>query len=549
LLQNPRFLTALFWGYLEPFRRFMMKNLLGCLLIVGFFGGGVFAQAELDTTFNSTGIQTASFGIHASGGDIAIQPDNKIVITGSCQPSTYQQCVARYNEDGSLDTTFAQQGFLVNFGLDGGSRVALQSDGKIVVGGTKRFDSFPAYAYLPTLARYTPDGVLDSSFGGGNIIVGGAGLGLNTVTAMAIQPDGKILLVGDSRAWVFGWGTSTSSLGWVVRYLPDGTPDTSFGNGGVMNLSGTLQSSCDSVAVQPDGKILLSVSTSTGFNPPPPQMMLWRLNSNGTFDPTWGGGDGIVDIPAATFLVPLKSLNVMPDGRVVGMTDYRAIFRFNPDGSFDTSLDGDGIRELIETGVNTDLTVSASGKMTLTGPIPNSGAGFGIYKFKADGAVETGFGNNGRLIVSPISASDHSYSLSCAFDPHGRLVAAGYVNTTTPNRFVLVRLVAPPAMPVSVSGRVTDGDGNGVANATVSTQGSSAQTSPFGYYTLSNVETNRTYIFSVRARNSIGFTKRTILVDDNLTGIDFVGEQLTHRTIQTEEPAPRSLGPSIRKLR
>ena len=433
-----------------------MKNLFCSILIAGFISIGVFSQPELDTTFNSTGIQTVSFGIHAYGGDVAIQPDNKIVMVGSCQPSTYQQCVARYNEDGSLDTTFAQQGFLVNFGIDGGSRVVLQSDGKVVVGGTKRFDSFPAYAYIPALARYTQDGVLDSSFGGGNVIIGGAGLGLNTVTAMTIQPDGKILLAGESRAWVFGWGTSTNSLGWVVRYLPNGTPDLSFGNGGVRNLSGTLQSYCTSVVAQPDGKILLSVYTSTGFNPPPPESMLWRWNPDGTFDSTWGGGDGIVDIPAAPMLSQLKSLNVMPDGRVVGMTDYRAIFRFNPDGSLDNSLDGDGIRELTETGVNTDLTVSASGKMTLTGPIPNSGAGFGIYKFKADGAVETGFGDNGRLVINPISLADHSYSLSCAFDPHG---PPGRRRTREYHRAQPVRACPPGCAARDAGQRFRPGDG------------------------------------------------------------------------------------------
>src|SRR5262245_32980124 len=115
-----------------------MRKLFCGILAIGFISAGVFAQ--LDTTFNSTGIQTVSFGIGANGSDVTTQPDNKIVMAGACQPSNYYQCVARYNEDGSLDTTFAQQGFLVNFGIDSGMRVALQSDGKIVVGGSRRIN-------------------------------------------------------------------------------------------------------------------------------------------------------------------------------------------------------------------------------------------------------------------------------------------------------------------------------------------------------------------------------------------------------------------------
>jgi hypothetical protein len=242
----------------------------------------------------------------------------------------------------------------------------------------------------------------------------------------------------------------------------------------------------------------------------------------------------------------------MPDGRVVG-TNSNSIYRFNPDGSLDTSFDGDGSRPL--TGLTStpyDLAVSASGKLTIVGKQPNGSAKISIYKLKADGSVETGFGNNGLLTISnPLDPASDIFSTSCEFDSQGRLVIGGRA-TASPGRFIVLRLVAPPVMSVSVSGRVTDANGNGVANATVSTQGSSAQTTPFGYYTLNNVQTNRTYIFSVRARNGAAFNKRTILVDDNLTGIDFVGIQLDSRTIQPDAidwPAPKTQGPSIRKLR
>jgi uncharacterized delta-60 repeat protein len=522
-----------------------MKKLFCTILIIGFISAGVFAQ--LDTSFNSVGFQTASFGMHALGSEVAVQPNNKIVVAGQCEPETFQQCVARYNEDGSLDTTFAGKGFLVNLAIGSGGPVAFQNDGKILVAGVKRFDSFPSYSDLPTLTRYALDGSLDSSFGGGNVVIAGAGMGIAYPTAMAVQPDGKIVMVGGSYPWS-RLGTS-DSRGWMVRYLPNGTPDTSFGTGGVMNLAMTDQTICAGVAVQPDGKMLFSVFARMANGSVPTKSMLWRLNADGTSDPAWGGGDGIVDVPAAPVLNSVKYLNVMPDGRVVAISDSRAIFRFNPDGSLDTSLDGDGVRDLTGiTGVNTDLAVSASGKITITGPASGGSSRFSIYKFKADGSIETGFGNNGTFIVDPVvSGSEQSFSFSSAFDNQGRLVMGGYVSST-PMSFAVVRLVAPPVMSVSISGRVIGPNGNGVSGVTVSTQGASAVTTPFGFYTLNNVQTNRTYVFSVRSKTDLSFNKRTILVDDQISGLDFVGQQLDSRTVQIDEPAPKSVGPTIRKL-
>jgi uncharacterized delta-60 repeat protein len=529
-----------------------MKNLFYSALIIAFvLSAGVFAQADLDTTFNATGIQTVSFGINASGVDVAIQPDNKIVAVGSCQPTKSQQCVARYNEDGSLDTTFAQQGFLVNFGIDGGSRVALQSDGKIVVAGSLRVDSaFPIYSIRAALARYTADGVLDSSFSGGNVTFS-AGMGLASPDAMVIQPDGKIVVVGESTPWTSGPFGTPMNQGWVARYLPNGTPDTSFGNNGVMNIDSpdpvAPQSGVTSVAVQPDGKLLLGIRRKLSGNSV--LYTLQRWNVDGSLDPTWGGGDGIVDIPTADgFSYSVANLQVMPDGRIAG-TIYRNIVRFNSDGSFDTTFDNDGIKELgAIAGDPYDLAVSASGKITMAGLAPSSMNywKFAVYKFRSDGSTETGFGNNGLLVLDPIGSGGHTNSSACAFDTQGRVVVGGNA-TSTPNRFVLARVVAPPTTLVDVSGRLTRADGSPVPNALITTQGGlSAATSPFGYYTLHNVPTNRTYTFSIRARDGSVFDKRTLLPDDNISNFDFVSLPAAPEKLQN---ANIKSGPLPGKLR
>jgi hypothetical protein len=135
---------------------------------------------------------------------------------------------------------------------------------------------------------------------------------------------------------------------------------------------------------------------------------------------------------------------------------------------------------------------------------------------------------NGLFSVSPVSDDHHSRALSCAYDSTGRLVVGGWSSpsSSSPDRFALIRLTAPQPRPVSVSGRVTDSSGNSVSGVMVTTQGGlTARTSPFGYYTMNNVPTNRTYTFSARSKGDMAFNKRVVLVDDQITGLDFIGEQ------------------------
>jgi hypothetical protein len=151
-------------------------------------------------------------------------------------------------------------------------------------------------------------------------------------------------------------------------------------------------------------------------------------------------------------------------------------------------------------------------------------------KYAADGSPDQSYGVGGSIDVNVGGSYDGARAVSV--DSVGRTVVAGVSSNCcirtyweTP-RFSAIRILAPEPRPVSVSGRVTDANGNGVSGVTVSTQsGLSTRTSPFGFYTLNNVETNRTYVFSVRSKTDMAFGKRTILVDDQVTGLDFIGEQ------------------------
>jgi uncharacterized delta-60 repeat protein len=237
----------------------------------------------------------------------------------------------------------------------------------------------------------------------------------------------------------------------------------------------------------------------------------------------------------------IPAVSVQPDGRVVALSSEKSIYRFNTNGSPDTTFDGDGIRTaaLQGSGIQVfDMAVSASGRITVVGSqafVLHTGGPWWQYltaRYTPDGSPDTSYSGDGYLDFD-IGTFHNDGATAVAFDTVGRTVIGGFSaqgSAAVPYEnpiYSAARVLAPPVKSVSVSGRVTDASGNGVSGVTVSTQGGlSARTTPFGYYTLNNVETNRTYVFSVRSKTDMAFNKRTILVDDQLTGLDFIGEQL-----------------------
>ena len=203
-----------------------MRNLFWCLLIIGFvLSSGVPAQTALDPTFGSGGSKVISFNGRAYAHDMAIQPDNKIILVSSCgtlEIAHVPFCLVRVNEDGSSDTTFkAGYPFTSSWGVytlfeptyqGGAEGVVLQPDGKVVAVG---FGPGGKVA----LIRYNSDGSLDNTFGTGGIVLGPSN---GTAEKAALQPDGKIVIVGTGGSGMF-----------VARYLSNGTLDSSFGGGGV----------------------------------------------------------------------------------------------------------------------------------------------------------------------------------------------------------------------------------------------------------------------------------------------------------------------------
>ena len=234
---------------------------------------------------------------------VAIQSDGKIVVGGFAGSDF---AVVRYNPDGTLDTGFGTNGIVItsiSAGSDQANDVVIQPDGKIVLAGT----SSGSFA----LVRYNSNGTLDSSFGSGGIVTSTIGSGSATGTAMALQTDGKIVVAGYSYA-----GSYRDFA--VARYNSNGTLDTAnFGspNGWVVTSLSSDHEMANAVAIQSDGRIIAGGYVKSGSNE---DFALIRYNTNGSLDTAnFGSPNGWVTTYFAGAVDEVQDLAIQSDGRIL----------------------------------------------------------------------------------------------------------------------------------------------------------------------------------------------------------------------------------------
>jgi uncharacterized delta-60 repeat protein len=268
----------------------------GKIVVVGNAFGPMFSEdfaiarynpnGSLDTSFSGDGKQTASFLTTAEANGVAIQGDGKIVVVGIGVDNINggsEGAIARYNPNGTLDTSFSGDGTqTADFGLGEGAQatgVAIQGDGKIVVvgsaGATSTSQDF-------AVARYNPNGTLDTSFSGDGTQTTDLG-GSDGAADVALQGDGKIVAVGEAEP-----GTSGDDFS-LVRYKADGSLDTSFSGDGeqTTDFGFGADDKANAVAVQGDGKIVAAGYASGGATGA--DFALARYNPNGSLDTTFSG--------------------------------------------------------------------------------------------------------------------------------------------------------------------------------------------------------------------------------------------------------------------
>lgn len=266
------------------------------------------ANGSLDATFGTNGkVVTDITGDNDKAIDVSLQPDGKIVTVGHSKTvgGGYDVMVARYLPDGGLDATFDGDGIVRTDAVAGGDNfddgyaVALQADGKIVVGG---WSDVLGVAYA-TIFRYHADGSLDGSFDGdGRILINFSGTD-DKIQSLAVQPDGKIVFVGETK--------SALKMAVAGRVNVDGTSDGSF-NGGVPRefSAGLSDTILFDVAVLSDGNILAAGIGGAGGN----DMIIARLLGDGSPAMPFGAG-GIVTSDLGQSENGM-SLQIQPEGLI-----------------------------------------------------------------------------------------------------------------------------------------------------------------------------------------------------------------------------------------
>src|SRR5215831_9343154 len=277
----------------------------------------------LDSTFGTGGRVTTDFGGNSAARTIAVQTNGQILTAGVAGLNgVFNFALARFNGDGTLDASFGTGGIVTTgFGVSAEATSAVvQADGKIVAAGYANLDGGESFA----MARYNSNGTLDTTFGTGGKV--GTAFDSGSVSyaqafSVSVQPDGRIVAAGYTEigACLFNGLEQPCFDFALARYNSNGTLDASFGMGGrvTTDFAGP-NDQAESVAVQPDGRIVVAGAagrfTNRGFD-----FALARYNTNGTLDTSFGTSGkvttdfaGADDVPSEPSAVALQS-----DGKIV----------------------------------------------------------------------------------------------------------------------------------------------------------------------------------------------------------------------------------------
>jgi uncharacterized delta-60 repeat protein len=387
---------------------------------------------------------------------VAIQPaDGKMVSLGRVSVMTSSKNfdelgVMRMNPDGSLDTTFNKTGsvnLLVGYDTEAQPALALQPDGKILVGGqaypTKQTDqSFTDAEYV--VARLNSNGTLDTTFANQGIYTWTPSATSNSwLGSLAVLGDGSIAVVGTSNGF---------SGALLFKLSASGTRVSSFGSGGTAILNSISSIQAPQVIVAPNGDLIVSGSNSggqTGFG------LLYAVNpSSGALDPGFNNGQGCVTVtnPAGTYTqisdVAIQGNRIVASGYVSGTGSAypdALLTRYGLSGTLDTTFAAGGSVTMVMTDGLTNLFVAPeldSSLVVLTrGSSVMGSSAMEVGHFTADGQLDATFGGAGTGFK--VIPSVKSYG-GPAIAADGSIVVVG--STGSPPQAFLARLTPPEAM-------------------------------------------------------------------------------------------------------
>ncbi len=415
---------------------------------------------DLDPSF-SDGLN-AGFVVHSNNvppassdtiNGIAVDSGGNVITVGISQVGNYPSeknyaFVNKYKADGSIDTTFNNSGVITTRETGGPdwddqfNAVVVDPSDNILVAGTSNSTNEGKIV----IRRFKADGAVDPSFGGGDgLVLASAPAGYRAIAmvqAIAVDADGKIVVTGSATAAApFGDGDLM-----VARFNGDGTPDIGFG-GGMVFFEGAIETKGNeygySIAFDSSKNIYIGgqASGSSGM-----AMTVYKYKNNGTMDAVFGDGThhgyvvysgelkaGGMDYGRSIALDAAGNIWVCGfsqyyKGSNDQLPDAMALWKLNPDGT-KTSVN----IYTTATSEGADLAVDPSGKIIVVGYVkPGATADIGLWRFKADGALDTSFGSGGLisfdLVESSgiVSGSNADNGTAVAHDLLGKIMVGGF---------------------------------------------------------------------------------------------------------------------------
>jgi uncharacterized delta-60 repeat protein len=376
------------------------------------------AAGDLDTTFAGNGKKRITFGGDDEARAVLVQPDGRIVVAG-LGTAARRFCVLRLRANGSLDTTFGTRGKrTINFGGDdeGAFGAALQPDGKIVLVGDSDF--------RVAVARLNPNGSLDNTFSGDGKVLFSWGA-ISRATAVLVLPNGKLVIGGFS-------GPEGGNVQ-LARLNPNGALDTTFGTGGKAAVDFGGDDFGAALARQANGRILIAGrSTLAGA-------IVARLLAGGGLDASFGAAGKLSVGPGS-----LSAVMVQPDRKILvaGNASGPAtmtVTRLNTNGTPDMTFDGDGTAtidfgNLADAG--NDAVLQPDGRIVVAGYTQATNSPPAVARLNGDGSPDATFGGGDGKVTIDFGVA--TFMNAAALQANGRILVAGEYSGA--NDFAIARL-------------------------------------------------------------------------------------------------------------
>lgn len=378
---------------------------------------------DLDTSFDGNGKKAFTFGGTDAAQAVLVQPNGRIVVAGGGSTAN-SFCVARLRANGTFDTTFGPGGKRrISFGGETESAfgAALQPDGKIVLVGDSDF--------RVAVARLNGNGTLDTTFSGdGKRLFSWGPIG--RAQAVVVMPNGKLLVGGFS-------GPETGNVQ-VARLTAAGALDTAFGTGGIARSDFGGDDFGLAMARQANGRIVIAGRSSPTL-PTDDTLgaIVTRFRAIGELDPDFGAGDGQITLPGTS---NARAVLVQPqDGKLVvaGTADgsqKMTVTRLRTNGMPDPAFAGDGTATIDFPAVlTTGAALQPDGRIVVAG---STSGDFAVARLNGDGSPDASFGNGGKATVD---FGGPTFASAVALQPNGRIVVAGH--RTAGEDFAVARLL------------------------------------------------------------------------------------------------------------